>query len=73
LTPDPLIPSLLAAVSGTPDDVPLRLYLAQLLAAAQDREAAVGHATEVLAREPANVGALALLRHAGQAPTMRAA
>ena len=35
MTDDALLTSLLAAVSAAPDDVPLRLHVAELLAAAQ--------------------------------------
>lgn len=59
---DALIASLLAAVEAAPDDVPLRLHVAELLAD-RDRPAdALLHCTQALAREPADPDALALLR-----------
>ena len=58
---DPLVASLRAAVAGAPDDVPLRLHLAELLMRAGNRDEAVQHAAAVLQREPANATALALI------------
>jgi thioredoxin-like negative regulator of GroEL len=47
MPPDSLVASLRAAVESAPDDVPLRLHLAELLAAAGDRDGAVRHAAVV--------------------------
>nr|WP_279579272.1 hypothetical protein [Fodinicola feengrottensis] len=60
MTDDPLLTSLRAAVAAAPDDVPLRLHLAGLLA---DREpaAALAECSQVLQREPGNAEAIALL------------
>jgi SpoVK/Ycf46/Vps4 family AAA+-type ATPase len=61
VTSDRLITSLRAAVAATPDDVELRLHLAQLLDAAGRRDEAVQQAAAVLQREPANSEALRLV------------
>ncbi len=58
---DHLLRSLRAAVEAAPDDVPLRLHYAELLAGAGDRDEAVRQAAAVLQREPANAAALALI------------
>ena len=65
----PLIVSLLAAVDAAPDDVPLRLHVAELLADAGDRPAALLQLSAVLARDPASERAMQLMRRlAGTAP-----
>ena len=51
---DALIDSLAAAVAARPDDVALRLHLAELLVAAGRDGEAIGHAARVLARDPAD-------------------
>ncbi|MEU7901641.1 ATP-binding protein [Actinoplanes sp. NPDC049118] len=51
---DALIDSLAAAVAARPDDLPLRLHLAELLLAAGRHGEVVGHAAQILAREPAD-------------------
>ncbi|MEU4221717.1 tetratricopeptide repeat protein, partial [Actinoplanes sp. NPDC026623] len=51
---DTLIDSLTAAVASRPDDLPLRLHLAELLLAAGRHGEAIGHAAQILAREPAH-------------------
>jgi ATPases of the AAA+ class len=56
-----LLRSLGLAVEATPDDVPLRLHFAQLLAADGQRNEAVRQAAAVLLREPDNAQALLLL------------
>jgi ATP-dependent 26S proteasome regulatory subunit len=58
---DHLLRSLRAAVEAAPDDIPLRLHYAELLAGAGDRDEAVRQAAAVLQREPANAAALALI------------
>ena len=56
-----LLASLRRAVEAAPDDVGMRIHLAQLLSAAGQREEAVRHAAAVLQREPANAEAIALI------------
>ena len=58
---DPLLRSLRAAVEAAPDDVPPRVHLAELLAAAGERDEAVRHAAAALQREPGNAAALDLV------------
>jgi AAA+ superfamily predicted ATPase len=59
---DPLLTSLLAAVDAAPDDVPLRLHVAQQLADRGRLTDALRHCTHALGRAPADPGALALLQ-----------
>jgi SpoVK/Ycf46/Vps4 family AAA+-type ATPase len=54
---DALIDSLTAAVAARPDDVALRLHLAELLVAAGRAGEAIGHAAHVLAGNPADEAA----------------
>ena len=61
---DPLIDSLTAVVSDRPGDVPLRLHLAELLIADGRGADAVPHLGVVLASEPTNERAAALMRSA---------
>jgi SpoVK/Ycf46/Vps4 family AAA+-type ATPase len=56
-----LIDSLAAAVQARPDDLPLRLHLAELLVGAGRGAEAIGHAAQVLAREPGNATAQRLM------------
>ncbi|MDX6244107.1 MAG: hypothetical protein QOE76_1830 [Frankiales bacterium] len=66
----PLIASLLAAVDAAPDDVPLRLHVAELLAESGDPSAALLQLSAVLARDPGSARAMSLMRRlAGPAPT----
>ena len=67
---DALIDSLTAAVAGRPDDVALRLHLAELLVGAGRGGEAIGHAAQVLARDPANEAARRVMASAlpGAAP-----
>lgn len=58
---DSLLVSLRAAVEAAPEDVPLRLHLAETLAAAGDRAEAVRQAGGVLQRDPENAAALRLI------------
>lgn len=60
----PLINSLIAAVDANPDDLPLRLHLAELLLAAGRSSEAVPHIAQALTREPGNASALALMARA---------
>lgn len=59
---DPLLASLLAAAAAAPEDVPLRLHVAELLAQRGRHAEALRHCAEALARDAANPAAAALLR-----------
>ncbi|WP_163513688.1 ATP-binding protein [Fodinicola acaciae] len=67
MTDDPLLTSLRAAVAAAPDDVPLRLHLAGLLAERDDAAGALAECSQVLQREPANAEAIALLNRVSAA------
>ena len=67
MTDDALLTSLLAAVSAAPDDIPLRLHVAELLAAAGRVPEALTHVTHALTVEPGNAAAIALLQRLGAA------
>src|SRR5690349_10581055 len=72
---DALIDSLTAAVAARPDDVALRLHLAELLVTAGRAGEAIGHAARVLARDPANAAARRVMASAlpdGAAPALPA-
>ncbi len=56
-----VIASLRKAVAALPDDVALRLHLAEVLAAAGQRDEAIGHLGAILHADPSNAGALNLL------------
>jgi AAA+ superfamily predicted ATPase len=60
--PDPLLTSLLAAVDAAPDDVPLRLHVAELLLGRGRGADALQHCSRALAVAPADPAALALLQ-----------
>lgn len=60
----PLILSLRAAVDASPDDVPLRLHLAELLLATGGIDDAVAHVTAALHRDPNSTQAHALMKRA---------
>jgi SpoVK/Ycf46/Vps4 family AAA+-type ATPase len=64
MSDSPLIDSLAAAVEARPDDLPLRLHLAELLVGAGRGSEAIGHAAQVLARDPANAVAQRLMSSA---------
>jgi SpoVK/Ycf46/Vps4 family AAA+-type ATPase len=64
MSDSPLIDSLVAAVEARPDDLPLRLHLAELLVGAGRGAEAIGHAAQVLAREPGNAAAQKLMTSA---------
>jgi SpoVK/Ycf46/Vps4 family AAA+-type ATPase len=64
MTDDPLLASLLAAVEASPDDVPLRLHVAELLLARGRAADALAHCGVVLQRDPANAQGIALLGRA---------
>lgn len=61
---DQLIASLRRAVAADPDDLPLRLHLADLLIGADRRPEAVEHLARVLQAEPAHAKARTLMRTA---------
>jgi SpoVK/Ycf46/Vps4 family AAA+-type ATPase len=61
---DALISSLGVAVSASPDDVPLRLHLADLLIAAGRHDEAVQHAAAALGVEPASQAARDVMQRA---------
>ncbi|GGN44722.1 cell division control protein 48 CDC48 [Actinoplanes campanulatus] len=65
-----MINSLAAAVEARPDDLTLRLHLAEMLVAAGRGPEAIGHAAQILAREPGNNGAQQVMARAlgGTAP-----
>ena len=66
MSESPLITSLKAAVAAAPDDVPLRLHLAEKLLEAGDGTEAVRHAAAALERDPESAEARALLLRASQ-------
>jgi SpoVK/Ycf46/Vps4 family AAA+-type ATPase len=61
MTSDAVIRSLSRAVAAAPDDLDLRLHLAQLLAQQGRRDDAVHHAAVVLQRDPGNTEAVRLI------------
>ncbi len=70
---DAVLASLEAAVDARPDDVPLRLHLAELLLAAGRTSDAVRHASTALAAEPDSADARAVLARAMGNPERPAA
>ncbi|MEU8886476.1 AAA family ATPase [Streptomyces sp. NPDC048442] len=64
----PLIRSLRTAVAAVPDDVPLRLHLAELLLDAGQGDAAVGEAAVALTHAPGDPQARALMARAVGGP-----
>ncbi|AUS80126.1 AAA family ATPase [Actinoalloteichus sp. AHMU CJ021] len=73
MSDDPLLTSLLAAVSAAPQDVPLRLHVAEILLDRNDATGALSHCTVVLQTDPGNAQALSLLGRASAALTGAAA
>jgi SpoVK/Ycf46/Vps4 family AAA+-type ATPase len=63
---DLLLESLRMAVEAAPEDLTLRMHLAQLLAEAGEHAEAVRHAAVILQRDPSHQGAVELI--AGRAP-----
>ncbi|MGQ0483053.1 MAG: ATP-binding protein [Pseudonocardia sp.] len=59
---DALLASLLAAVAAAPDDVPLRVHVAEQLAGRGRPAEALEHCAAALARDPGDPSATALLR-----------
>ncbi|WKK22015.1 ATP-binding protein [Streptomyces olivoreticuli] len=68
MSESPLITSLRTAVEAAPDDVPLRLHLAQLLLDAGHGQDAIVHVAAALQREPGNADAQALMGRAVAPP-----
>ncbi|MEU2870806.1 ATP-binding protein [Streptomyces olivoreticuli] len=68
MSESPLITSLRTAVEAAPDDVPLRLHLAQLLLDAGHGQDAIAHVAAALQREPGNADAQALIARAVAPP-----
>jgi SpoVK/Ycf46/Vps4 family AAA+-type ATPase len=68
-----LLDSLRAAVNAAPDDVRLRLHLAELLAERGHADEAIRELSEVLSRDPASEDARALMTRLLQAPATGAA
>lgn len=71
MTNSPLIASLTAAVEAAPDDLPLRVHLAELLLQADRRAESIGQLAQVLARDPGHEQAQALMSRAIGAATER--
>ena len=71
MSDDALLTSLLNAVAAAPDDVPLRLHVAELLAAAQRVPEALQHVTHALTVQPGDAAAIALLQRLGAALARR--
>lgn len=65
---DAVIASLVAAVERAPDDVPLRLHLAQMLVDADRHREAVAHCAKVLQLDPADESARILMAQALSGP-----
>jgi SpoVK/Ycf46/Vps4 family AAA+-type ATPase len=59
---DALLTSLLSALDSAPDDAPLRLHVAELMAERDRLPEALQHCTRVLSHDAANPAALALLQ-----------
>jgi ATP-dependent 26S proteasome regulatory subunit len=64
---NPLYDSLLGALNARPDDVPLRLHLAQLLLDNGDTPGAIAHIAQALVYEPSSAAAARLMSLALQA------
>ena len=58
---EPLLASLRSAVDAAPDDIAIRLHLAQMLHASGHRDESVRQAAAVLQRDPANLEAITLI------------
>ncbi|MBK8867363.1 MAG: tetratricopeptide repeat protein [Actinomycetales bacterium] len=61
---NPLIASLTRAVDAAPDDVALRVHLAELLLADGLQDEALAHCAAALQRDPSNTAARALMGRA---------
>jgi SpoVK/Ycf46/Vps4 family AAA+-type ATPase len=64
ISDSPLIASIRAAVRDRPEDVPLRLHLAELLLDAGDEADAIAHVAQALQRQPDSAEARALMSRA---------
>lgn len=69
MTDSPLLASLLAAVEAAPQDVPLRVHVATLLAEAGRTGEALRHCGQALALARDDRAALALMRRLAAAPS----
>jgi SpoVK/Ycf46/Vps4 family AAA+-type ATPase len=67
LTEDPVIREMAAAVERSPDVVPLRLHLAELLVSRERYAEALGHCSAALAQDATNTTALGLLQRCSAA------
>jgi SpoVK/Ycf46/Vps4 family AAA+-type ATPase len=65
---EPLIASLQAALEVRPDDLPLRLHLADLLLANGNTAEAISHAAQALQQDPSNEAAKVLMARALGSP-----
>jgi SpoVK/Ycf46/Vps4 family AAA+-type ATPase len=63
-----LLASLRAAVEAAPEDLALRMHLAEMLAAENNRAEAIQHAALVLQRDPDNASAVTLIAANGAPP-----
>ena len=72
MSDDALVDSLANAVAAAPDDVPLRLHLAELLVDLGRDAEAVPHVAAVLSRQPDDARAQALMRRALGGPATAA-
>jgi SpoVK/Ycf46/Vps4 family AAA+-type ATPase len=63
-----LLASLRAAVEAAPEDLALRMHLAEMLAAENNRAEAIQHAALVLQRDPHNASAVTLIAANGTPP-----
>ncbi|MFI1800086.1 ATP-binding protein [Streptomyces sp. NPDC020379] len=70
MSESPLIMSLRTAVEAAPDDVPLRLHLAQLLLDAGLGQDAIAHVAAALQRDPGNTEAQTLMARAVAPPAV---
>jgi AAA+ superfamily predicted ATPase len=64
MSESPLIASIRAAVGDRPEDVPLRLHLAELLLDAGNEADAIAHVAQALQRQPDSAAARALMSRA---------
>ncbi|HET6735606.1 ATP-binding protein [Mycobacterium sp.] len=73
MTEDPVIREMAAAVERSPDVVPLRLHLAELLVSRERYAEALGHCSAALAQDATNTTALGLLQRCSAALAGKAA
>jgi len=72
ISDSPLIASIRAAVQDRPEDVPLRLHLAELLLNAGEQADAITHVAAALQRQPDSAAARELMSRAIGAPAATA-